>query len=57
MHALQVLLVLSFYLIKNTKGTVLLALFYGILALITLVQVLQGKPFLRGNSTKTGIQN
>ena len=45
MHALQVLPVLSYYLIKNTKGTVLVALLYGILALFTLVQALQGKPF------------
>ena len=57
MHALQVLPVLSFYLIKNTKGTVVVGLLYGILALFTLVQALQGKPFLRRNSTKTGINN
>jgi hypothetical protein len=57
MHALQVLPVLSFYLIKNTKGTIALAVLYGLLALVTLVQALQGKPFLQGNSTKTGIQN
>ena len=44
MHALQVLPVLSFYLIKNTKGTVIVALLFGILALFTLVQALQGKP-------------
>ena len=57
MHALQVLPVLSFYLIKNTKGTVVVALLYGVLAVFTLVQALQGKPFLGSNSTKTGIQN
>jgi hypothetical protein len=57
MHALQVLPVLSYHLIKNTKGTVVVALLYGVLAVFTLVQALQGKPFLRGNSTKTGIQN
>ena len=44
MHALQVLPVVSFYLIKNTKGTVIVALLYGILAVFTLVQALQGKP-------------
>lgn len=44
MHALQVLPVLSFYLIKNTKGTVIVAILYGVLALITLIQALQGKP-------------
>jgi hypothetical protein len=45
MHALQVLPVLSFYLIKNTKGTVVVAILYGILAVFTLIQALQGKPF------------
>ena len=45
MHALQVLPVLSFYLIKNTKGTVVVALLYGVLSVFTLVQALQGKPF------------
>jgi NO-binding membrane sensor protein with MHYT domain len=57
MHALQVLPILSFYLIKNTKGTIAVAVLYGLLALVTLGQALQGKPFLRGSSTKTGIQN
>ena len=46
MHALQVLPVLSFYLIKNTKGTVIVALLYGILALSTLIQAVQGKPIV-----------
>ena len=46
MHALQVLPVLSFYLIKNTKGTVIVALLYGILAVFTLLQALQGKPLI-----------
>jgi hypothetical protein len=57
MHALQVLPLLSYYVTKNTKGTVVIAILYGILAVFTLIQALQGKPFLRGNSTKTGIQN
>jgi hypothetical protein len=47
MHALQVLPVLSFYLLKNTKATVIIAILYGLLALLTLVQALQGKPFFK----------
>jgi hypothetical protein len=52
MHALQVLPVLSFYLIKNTKGTIILAVLYGLLALVTLVQALQGKPFFAAGPEK-----
>ena len=48
MHALQVLPVLSFYILKNTKVTILVALLYGLLATATLVQALQGKPIWRG---------
>ena len=46
MHALQVLPILSFYVFKNTKLTILASVFYGLLALATLVQALQGKPLL-----------
>lgn len=44
MHALQVLPLLSFYLLKNTKATLIISLLYGLLATATLVQALQGKP-------------
>lgn len=44
MHALQVLPVLSFYLLKNTKLTFAVFILYGLLALFTLVQALQRKP-------------
>lgn len=44
MHALQVLPFLAYYVFKNTKITVGFAVLYGILAVITLVQALQGKP-------------
>lgn len=44
MHALQVLPVLSFYVLKNSKLTIVVALVYGFLALLTLVQALKGKP-------------
>ena len=48
MHALQVLPVLSFYVLKNTKLTIALAIVYGLLALSTLIQALKGKPLLGG---------
>ena len=44
MHALQVLPLLSYYLLKNTKWTVAVSILYGLLALATLVQALQGRP-------------
>lgn len=47
MHALQVLPILSFYLLKNTKATVVVAALYGLLAVASLVQALQAKPLLR----------
>jgi hypothetical protein len=56
MHALQVLPVLSYYLIKNTKGTIILAVLYGLLALVTLIQALQGKPFFAASPEKTGLK-
>ena len=54
MHALQVLPVLSFYVFKNTKLTIAVAILYGLLALSTLIQALKGKPLLgeKGNTTK-----
>jgi hypothetical protein len=44
MHALQVLPLLSYYLLKNNKATFLLAFLYAALAIFTLVQALEGKP-------------
>lgn len=46
MHALQALPILAFYILRNTKLTFLAGLLYGLLALFTLVQALNGKPFL-----------
>jgi hypothetical protein len=43
MHALQVLPILSFYFLKNTKYTFLVSALYALLALFTLVQALNGK--------------
>ncbi|MEI8086400.1 MAG: hypothetical protein WCG93_09315 [Paludibacter sp.] len=45
MHALQVLPLLAYYLLKNTTGIVLVSTLYGLLALYTLIQALSGKPF------------
>lgn len=47
MHDLQVLPVLSYYVFKSTKATVTVSLLYGLLALTTLIQALQGKPFFK----------
>lgn len=47
MHALQILPLLSYYVLKNTKATILLGIVYGILALLILVQALQSKPLIK----------
>jgi hypothetical protein len=47
MHALQVLPILSFFVLKNTKLTIGLSIMYGLLALMTLVQALKGRPLLK----------
>jgi NO-binding membrane sensor protein with MHYT domain len=49
MHALQVLPLLSYYLLKNTKLTIALSILYGLLALATLIQAIQGRPLIRSN--------
>jgi hypothetical protein len=56
MHALQILPLLSFYLLKNTKFTVAVSLVYGLLALVTLIQALQGKPLIGSYKTKVIIE-
>jgi hypothetical protein len=45
MHALQVLPLLSYYLLKSTKATIFLTIMYALLAAYTLMQALQAKPF------------
>jgi hypothetical protein len=47
MHALHVLPLLSFYLLKNLKATIVLSVLYGLLALFTLLQALKGKPLFK----------
>jgi hypothetical protein len=44
MHALQVLPMASYYLLKSTKLTIAFSLLYALLALTTLLQALKGKP-------------
>jgi len=46
MHALQVLPFAAFYLLRNVKWTFAFALFYGLLAVYTLLRALQAKPVL-----------
>jgi hypothetical protein len=53
MHALQVLPLVSYYVFKNTKWSILLALLYGLLAFFTLHQALQGKSLLDKQSYTT----
>jgi hypothetical protein len=47
MHALQIIPILSFYLLKNTKLTIGLGILYFALAVFTLVQALQGRSFFK----------
>ncbi len=47
MHALQVIPLASYYLLKNTKATLLLGLLYGLLALAILLQALNAKPLVK----------
>lgn len=47
MHALQILPLLAFYVLKDTKTTLVLSILYGLLAIFTVVQALQGKVFYR----------
>jgi len=52
MHALQLLPLLSFYIFKNTKATIIISLLYAVLATTTLVQALNGKPIFSQNEQK-----
>jgi hypothetical protein len=50
MHAMQVLPILSFYVLKNTKSTIVLAVLYAFLAVFTLAKALKGKPLFKSNT-------
>jgi hypothetical protein len=47
MHALQLLPILSYYVLKNTKLTLALSIAYALLALFTLIQALKGQPLIK----------
>jgi hypothetical protein len=47
MHALQILPLLSFYVLKNVKLTLFAGTVYGLVALLILMQALGGKPLSR----------
>ena len=55
MHALQVLPILAFYFLKNTKLTISISILYGLLAVFTLAQALQGKPLFKSKVEKSEI--
>lgn len=57
MHALQVLPLLSYYLFKSTKLTFVLSAVYGLLALLTLVQALQGRPIIKNIKAQKELLN
>ena len=48
MHALQLLPLLAFYLIQNTRGVIAIALVYALLAFFVLWQALQSVPLVKG---------
>lgn len=54
MHALQVLPFFSFYVLKSTRWTLIIAALYIILAMFTWIQALKGRPLLK---TKALIEN
>jgi len=56
MHALQVIPLLSFYILKNNKSTVVIALLYGLLALFTLIQALQGKALFKSKENQEQVK-
>lgn len=56
MHALQVLPLLSYYILKNTKLTVGLSFVYALLALATLIQALQGRPLIKSNKAQKEVK-
>jgi hypothetical protein len=53
MHALQLLPFLGYYVIRNTKGIIVISVIYGLLAVFALVQALKGRPFFRRSVTDT----
>ncbi len=59
MHALQILPIISWYFLKNRSLVMVAVALYGSLAVLTLVQALQGKPLIKSplNSTINNQKN
>ena len=57
MHALQVLPIASYYLLKNTKATIAFSILYGLLAVFTLIQALQGRSLFKSKSQQIETYN
>jgi hypothetical protein len=57
MHALQVLPIVSYYLLKNTKVTIAVSILYGLLAVFTLIQALQGRSLFISKSQQIETPN
>ncbi|MEC4047964.1 hypothetical protein OX284_000865 [Flavobacterium sp. SUN046] len=47
MHALQILPLTAYYVLKNNNAIFVFSTLYGLLALYTLIQALSGKPFIK----------
>jgi hypothetical protein len=47
MHALQILPIISWYILKNRTYTTVAIVLYAMLAVFTLYQALQGRPFIK----------
>jgi hypothetical protein len=52
MHALQILPIISWYILKNRTYTTVAIVLYAMLAVFTLYQALQGRPFIKINEVK-----
>jgi hypothetical protein len=55
MHGLQIIPILSFYLLKNTKLVFILTGIYFLLAVFVLLQALQSKPFIKSKQSHATI--
>jgi hypothetical protein len=53
MHALQLLPLLGFYIVKNTRGVVLVSTLYALLVVTSLVQALRGRPLFHHPDSRT----
>jgi hypothetical protein len=56
MHALQVLPLLSYFILRNTKAVFLATFIYFILSIFTLVQALNGRPFMKSKQIEESVK-